>query len=154
VHLPIFELGQAIVVIALQQDADKRMQEVHMLGGRLERERIDRVVAAAQADFEVAPSKQRRQLAVAVAKIQDDGERVVLLRMRGQEVDEKAFATTRRAQDERVPDVFDMEIKGVGRVVGRFEYGERLSTKVTAGALARVEGKEEAQIRGVRLKDG
>src|SRR5262249_49558835 len=92
--------------------------------------------------------------AVAVAEIQDNGERVVLLRMRGQKVDEKTLAAAGRAQHERVPDVFDVEIERVGRMVRRLEDGERLSTKMAAGALAGIQSEQEAEIRGVRLKDG
>src|SRR5262249_52590649 len=154
VDLAVLELGQAIVVIALEQYADERMQEVEVFGCWLERKRVDRVSSTAQAQFEVVPSEQRRQLAVAAAQIEDDGERVVLLRVRREEVDEEALPAAGRPQHEGVSDVFDVEIEGVGRVMWRLEYRERIAAKVTADALAGVEREQEAQIRGVRLEDG
>src|SRR6185295_9651556 len=98
VHLAVLELGQAISVIAFKQHADERMQEVQMLRRRLEREGIDRVVPGTETDFEVVSSKQRRQLAVAVAQVEDDRERVVLLRMRREEIGEEALSAAGRTQ--------------------------------------------------------
>src|SRR5262249_46310942 len=140
--------------VAFQQHADERMQEVQVLWRGLERERIDRVAAPAEAKFEVPASKECRQLPVAVAEIEDDGERVVLLRMRCQKVDQEALAGASCAQDERVADVFDVQIERVRRVVRRLEYGKRLSAKVTAGTLAWIQREQEAQVRRVRLEDG
>src|SRR5262249_46145010 len=103
--------------------------------------------------FEVPASKQRRQLPVAVAEIEDDREWVVLLRMRRQKVDQEALSGAGCAKDECVADVLDVQIEGVRRVVRGLEYGEGLPTKMTAGAFAGVEREQEAQIRGVRLED-
>ena len=47
VDLAVLELAQAIAVIAFEQHADERVQEVQMLRRRLEREGIDRDVPAA-----------------------------------------------------------------------------------------------------------
>ena len=153
VHLAVLELGQAISVIAFKQHADERMQEVQMLRRRLEREGIDRVVPGTETDFEVASSEQRRQLAVAVAQIQDDRERVVLLRVRREEIGQEALPAAGRTQDERVPHVLDVQVERVRRVMRGFEYRECLAAKVAAGSLARVEREQEAQIRSVRLQD-
>ena len=79
-----------------------------MVGRRLERKGINRVVVAAEADLEVATSEQRRQLPVAVPEIQDHREGVVLLGMRREEVDEEALAAACRSEHERVSDVFDV----------------------------------------------
>src|SRR4051812_38145930 len=105
-----------------------------------------------EADFEVASAKQRRQLAVAVSEVQDNGERVVLLRVRGEEVDQEALPAAGRPQDEHVPYVIHMRVQRVSGVVRGFEHRERLAPKVTAGPLARIERKQKAEIGDVRLE--
>src|SRR3954454_18399140 len=117
-----------------------------MLRRRLEGERIDRVVTTMETEFEVASAKQRRHLAVAVPQVQDDGERVVLLRVRGEEVDQEALPAARRTQNEHVPYVVDVRVERVRRVVRSLEHRERLAAKVTAGSLARVEREQKAEI--------
>src|SRR3954464_617057 len=105
-----------------------------------------------ETDFEVASAKQRRQLAVAVSEVQDDGKRVVLLRVRGEEVDQEALPAAGGTEDQHVPYVVDMGVQRVCRVVRGFEHRERLAPKVTAGPLARVERKQKAEIGDVRLE--
>jgi hypothetical protein len=53
-----------------------------------------------------------------------------------------------------VPDILNVEVEGVRRMMRRLEYGEGLAAKMTTGPLAGVEREEEAQIRRVRLEDG
>ena len=123
-----------------------------MLRRRLERERVDRHLLVPQAEFEVAPSQQRGQLSVAVAEIEDDGQRLVLLRVRDEEVQEKALAAARGAQHQRVPDVLDVQVERVRRLVRRLEDGQRLALEVGAHAFALIEREQEAQIRGIRFQ--
>ena len=61
-----------------------------------------------------------------MAEIEDDGQRVVLLRVRHEEVQQEALAAARRAEHQRVADVLDVQVEGVRRVVRRLEDGERL----------------------------
>src|SRR5262249_37362235 len=130
-------------------------QEVKMAGRRLKRKGMDRVVVtAAEADFKITAPKQSRQLAVAVPEIQDDRERVVLLRMGREEIDQEALPAAGRTEDERVPHVLDVQIERIRRVVRGLEYRECLATEVAADALARVEREQKAQIRGIGLQNG
>ena len=86
--------------------------------------------------------KQRGTLPVAVTKVQHDGERVVPLGARDEEVDEEveeeveeeAFAAARRTQGERVPDVLDVQVVPKWRVVRRFEPRERRTQQRRAGS--------------------
>src|ERR1700704_1067134 len=124
-----------------------------MLRRWLEREGIDRVVAGTETDLEVASSEQRRQLAIAVAEIKYDRERVVLLRVRRQEIGQEAFSATGYTQNERVPHVLHVQVERVRRVMRGLEYRECLAAEVAAGTLARVEREQEAHVRSVRLQD-
>jgi hypothetical protein len=50
-----------------------------------------------------------------VAQVEDDGERVVLLQVGNEEVQEEALATPGRPQDERVYHVIDVEVGPTAR---------------------------------------
>ena len=113
VDLAVLDVADAIPVVAFQQHAHERVEEMQVLGCRFQRKRIDGDVALPQTDLEIAPAKECRQLAIAVADIEDDGQRVVLLRVRDQEVEQKALAAAGRAQHERVPDVLNVQVEGV-----------------------------------------
>ena len=86
-----------------------------MFGCWLEGKGVDRDVVLPQADFEIFPAEQRRQLAVAVTDVEDDGLRRVLLGVRNQEVQQKALATSRRSKDESVADVLNVKVESVRR---------------------------------------
>ena len=75
VDLPVLEVAEAIPVVAFQQHTDERVQEVQVLRRRLERERIDRDAVLPEAEFEVAPAEQRRQLPIAVPEVEHDRQR-------------------------------------------------------------------------------
>ena len=67
--------------------------------------------------FQVAAFQQRRQLAVAVTQVEDDGERVVLLQMGDQEVQQEALAAARGTEHEGVAHVLDVQVVEVGRLL-------------------------------------
>ena len=75
VDLAVLQVAQPIPVVAFEQHAHERVQEVQVLGRRLERERVDRDAVLPEAELQIAPAEQRRQLPVAVPEIEDDGQR-------------------------------------------------------------------------------
>ena len=79
-------------------------------GRRVQVERIDGDALLPKAELQVAALEQRGQLAVAVPEVEHDGERVVLLQVRDEEVQQEALAAARRAQHQRVPHVVDMQV--------------------------------------------
>ena len=83
VCLPVLGIAQAVAVLAFEQHARERVEEVQLFGGRLaDVERVDRDALLAEAELKVPALEQPGELAVAVTKIEDDGERVVLLQVR------------------------------------------------------------------------
>ena len=87
-----------------------------------------------------------------MAEIEDDGQRLVLLRVGHQEVEQEALAAAGGAEHQRVPDVLDVEVEGVRRVMRRLEDGQGFAPEVRADALAAVQREQEAEVRGVRLE--
>ena len=123
-----------------------------VLRRRLEDEWVDREVALSKPDFQVAAFQQRREFSVAVPEIEDDRQRLVLLRVGDEEVQEEALAAAGRAEHKRMADILDMEIEGVRRLMARFKDRQRLVSKMRTDRLPSVEREEEAQIGVVRLQ--
>ena len=146
VDLAVLQVAQPIPVIALQQHANEGVKKMQVFWRGFERKRIDRQLLMPEADFEVAAAQQRGELSVAVPEIKDHGERLVLLRVRDDEVQQEALAAAGRAQDQRVPDVLDVQVEGVRRVVRRLEDRQSLSLKVRVDSLALIECEDKAQV--------
>ena len=121
VDLPILQLADPVSVFTFEQHPHECMKEMQVFGRWLEGKGVDRDVVLPQADFEIFPAEQRRQLAVAVTDVEDDGLRRVLLGVRNQEVQQKALAASRRSKDEGVADVLNVEVERVRRPVGSLE---------------------------------
>ena len=91
-----------------------------------------RTACCRQAQLDVAASQECCQLSVAAAEVEDDGERVVLLGVRDEEVQEEALAASRRAEHQRVPDVLMVQVVVEGHAVGRLERGQRARQRARA----------------------
>ena len=152
VDLAIFQLVQPVPVLTFEQHLHERVQEVQVLRCRVERERVDRDVMLAQSDLEVAPVEERRELPIAVAEIEDDRQRVVLLCVGHQEVEEEALAAAGGAEDQRVPDVLDVQVEGVRRVMRGLEDRQGVTAEMRADPFAAVQREQEAEVRGVGLE--
>ena len=152
VDFPVLQVAQSIPVIPLEQHANEGVKKMQVLWRGFQRERVDRQLLMAQAEFEVAAAQQRGELSIAVPEIEDHGQRLVLLRVGDEEVQEKALAAARGAQHQRVPDVLDVQIERVRRVVRRLEDRQRLSLEVCAHSFALIEREHEAQIRRIRFQ--
>src|SRR5207248_9675065 len=98
VDFPIFRLAQSVSVLGLRQDAYEPMQKMQVLRARIQRERVDAHRTLTETQFDVPAVQQRRELPVATAQVQDDCERVVLLRAGDEEIQEEALSTSCRTQ--------------------------------------------------------
>jgi hypothetical protein len=105
-----------------------------------------------KAHFEVAPAEKGRELAIAVPEVQDHSDRLVLLCMRDEEVQQKTLAAPRRTENQRVADVLDVKIESVWRMVRRLEDGQSLSLQMGIHRLTLINVEHEAQICRVGLE--
>ena len=115
--------------MAFQEHAHERVEEMQVLRRRVERKGIDRHVALTKSDLEISALQECRELAIAVPEIEDDGQRIVLLRVRDQEVDEKALAAAGGAEHQRVADILHVQVERVRRVMRRLEDGQRFALR-------------------------
>ena len=96
VCLPVLSIAQAVAVLAFEEHARERVEEVQLVGGRLaDVERVDRDALLAEAELKVPALEQPGELSVAVTEIEDDGERVVLLQVRDEDIEKEALARYR-----------------------------------------------------------
>ena len=138
----------------LQEHPHERKQEMQMLRGGVQTERIDREVAVREADAPGAAAQQRRELVIAPAHIEDRGDRVVLLRMHDEEVHEERLPRPRRPGHQRVPDIVDVQVPEIRRLMGGLKDREILAAvEVRARPLAGVEREEEAEVGDVRVEE-
>ena len=152
VQLAVFGVAQTVAVGPFQQHADERVEKVQVLRRRVERERVDAHVLVTQAQRQVAAVEERRELPVAVPEIEDDRQRVVLLGVHHQEVQQEALPAARRAEHERVSDIVDMQVEVVRRLVLGLQDRQGLRVQVRTARLAGVQGEEEAQVGIVRFE--
>src|SRR5713226_8441022 len=125
---------------------------MHVLRGRVERKGVNRHVALTKSDLEVSTLQECGELAIAVPEIEDDGQRVVLLRVRDQEVDEEALAAPGGPKDQRMTHVLHVQVERVRRVVRRLEDGQRFLMEMRADPFALIEGEQKTEIREVGLQ--
>ena len=125
---------------------------MEVLRRRWQGERIDGDVGVTKPDLEIAAPEQRREFSVAMTQIEDDRERVVLLSMGHEEVDEEALPSARGAQHQRLADILGVQVERIRDVMGRFKDGQRLSTQVRTDACSRIDREQEAQVGEVGLQ--
>jgi hypothetical protein len=128
---------------SLDENFDKQREEVEVLLGRWNRERIDLEAWRVQSHAGIRAAKQSSQAFKATAQIEDEGVRVVLLHVRDEEIQEERFSRARAAQNHRVGHVTVMKIQEVGCVVIGFKNGEIFLLEVPVLGLATVKRKEK-----------
>src|SRR5476649_1932618 len=100
---------------------------MQMLRGGCQTERIDREVAVREADAPRAAAEQRRELVIAPTQIEDRRDGVVFLGMRDEEVQEEGLARSRRPGHQRVPDIVDVQVPEIRRLMGGLKDREVLA---------------------------
>src|SRR5262245_61454579 len=116
-----------------------------MLRRRLQCKRIDGDPLLAQSQLDVAAVQQRGELPVAVTEIEHDGERVELLSVRDQKVQQETLAAAGGPENEGVTDVLNMEVVLERRSVGRLQDRDRIG-KQGRSRTAVVYSEKEAEI--------
>src|SRR5262249_29247292 len=110
------------------------VEEVEILRRWVEGERVDCDIALPQSQFDVAAVEERRDFSVAVSQIEDDRQRLVLLSVGDEEIQQKAFAAAGRTEHQRMTDVIDMQIEEVRRLVARLEDGQGFAPEMRTRA--------------------
>ena len=113
---------------------------------RLQRKRIDGEAGILQTDIEIGSAKDARQRLVAAAQIEDEGQRVVLLRGLKGSGERETFARASSAEQQRVRHVAAMQIQVVRRAVRRFEHGEIFPLQMRVPLRTGIDREQERQV--------
>ena len=154
VEFAVLAVGERVAVHPFQQYAHERVEKVQVLGCVRQGKRVNREPVGVEPQLEIAATQRGGELAVAVPEVENYGPGFVLLGVRDQEVQEEALPAPGRAEHERVPDIVDVEVEVVRRVVTRLKDGQGLAPpELRARLLPLVEAEEKAQIRAVGLEE-
>ena len=116
-------------------------------------ERIDRELRMGETDAPGAAPELAHEPLVAAAEIEDHRERVVLLRVGDEKVEQERLAGPGGALHERVPDIVVMEVPEIRRLMLGFKHRQtRSPSEVRAGPRASVQREEKAQIGDIRIQ--
>ena len=124
------EVQAVTLFIAFDQDAEETEEELHVLLGRSERERIDREVARILAHVQVGTPEDRCQRLETAANIEDVGLRCVFLCILQHEVAEIALARTRHPEDERVGYLAVVQVQEIWCAVVCLKHGKIFGPKM------------------------
>src|SRR5262245_60762116 len=109
-------------------------------------EGIDGEIALRQPNAPRAAAEGFGEFLVATAQVEDDRDRVVLLDVRQNEIQEKGLAGPRRTLDEGMADIIMVQIPKVRRVMLRLEHGETVGApEMRRGPGSRLQREQEAE---------
>ena len=144
--------GHRVLAAGLNQDAHEREQKLQVGLGRREAERIDGEARPVEGDPQRLAAEIRREAVVAPAEIEDQGARAVALQMGDQEVEQERFPAPGRPEDQRVADVFDVQVEVVRRPLRGVEHGEGFAAQVRVGLGAGVLCEQEREVGVIRVQ--
>src|SRR3954471_19162706 len=116
---------------------------MEMLLRRAEGKRIDRERLLLDADGKIAASEESCEALVPATEIEDQGIRLVFLRVGQQEVQEERLSAPGRSQEKRVRHVLVMQVQVVRRPVLGLEDRQVLATQVRVAYRARLWREDE-----------
>ena len=137
------EVQPVTLVVTFDQRAEERKQELQVLFCPRKRERIDGEVARLATDIQIAAAEYRRQRLEAAADIENESERLILLRILEQKATEVRFAAARHAKNQCVGDLSVMEIEKVGCGIVRFKNGQILGAQVLVPPVSLKDREQE-----------
>src|SRR5207249_11876697 len=156
-HIQVFNLAVEITLVVrahaegvgLHEDLQECEEKVQVLGRWPQAEGVDRERPLLEADWQIGAAKEQGDVFVAAAKVKDAGDRLVLLQVCQEEIQQKTFAAARRAEDGGVSDVLVVEIEKVRRADLCFEDRQVFRSDVRVLALTCIQRVRKRQIRVV-----
>src|SRR6202166_447317 len=129
----LLEVEPVTLLVTLNEHAEKAEEKLQVLLGLRQREGVDGEVPGFLTHIEIRALEYRRKGLEAAADIEDEGQRIVFLRVLQQKNAEIGLATAAHPKNQRVGNVGGMEVEIVGRAVVGFEHGQILSAEMWGG---------------------
>src|ERR1700692_3049099 len=102
--------------------------------------------------MQIRALKYRRKRLEAATDIEDEGQRLVLLRVLQQKNAEIGLATAAHPENQGVGNVAGMKVEIVGRAVVGFEHSQVFRAEMRVRLLAGKDGKQKRQIGVIRVQ--
>ena len=142
----------------MQRSLDIRREFERIVQRRLharerQTERVDRKSASLDSDRQIAAFEEPGQALVAAAQVEDERARLVLLKVRQQEVEEETLPAARGSENEGMRVVLVVEVEKIGSarlaLKDRQVLGAQMGVLEVSGALR----KEKAQVGVVGVQE-
>ena len=147
-----FEVEPVALLVALNQHAEEAEEKLQVLFGLRQGEWIDGEIPRFLADVQVRAAEDRRKRLEAAADIEDEGQRLVLLRVLQQEIAEVRLAAPGHPENQRVGNFAVMQVQKVRRAVVGFKHGQVLRAEMRVRLLAGKDRKQKRQVGVVRVQ--
>src|ERR1700691_2182656 len=142
----LLEVQPVTLLVTLNEHAEKAEEKLQVLFGLRQREGVDSEVPRFLTHIEIRALEYRRKGLEAAADIEDEGQRIVLLRVLQQKNAEIGLATAAHPENKSVGNVAGMEVEIVGRAVVGFEHSQVLRAEMRVRLLAGKDRKQKRQI--------
>src|SRR5713226_391784 len=120
----LLEVEPVTLLVTLNEHAEKAEEKLQVLFGLRQREGVDGEVPRFLTHIEIRALEYRRKRLEAAAYIEDEGQRLVFLRVLEQKDAEIGLPTPAHPENQGVGNVAGMEVEIVGRAVVGFEHSQ------------------------------
>src|SRR5271166_3021356 len=148
----LLEVEPVTLLVTLNEHAEKAEEKLQVLFGLRQREGVDCEVPRFLTHIEIRALEYRRKRLEAAADIEDEGQRLVLLRVLQQKITEIRLATTRHPENQGVGNVAGVQVEIVGRAVVGFEHSQIFGAEMRVRLLAGKDRKQKRQIGVIRVQ--
>src|SRR5271169_5484651 len=148
----LLEVDPVTLLVTLNEHAEKAEEKLQVLFGLRQREGVDGEVPRFLTHIEIRALEYRRKGLEAAADIEDEGQRLVFLRVLQQKNAEIGLATAAHPENKGVGNVAGMEVEIVRRAVVGFEHSQVLRTEMRVRLFAGKNRKKKRQIGVIRVQ--
>src|SRR5271166_5024177 len=148
----LFEVDPVTLLVTLNEHAEEAEEKLQVLFGLRQRERVDGEVPRFLTHIEIRPLEYRCKRLEAAADIEDEGQRLVLLRVLQQKNAEIGLATPAHPKNQRVGNVAGMQVEIVWRAVVSFEHGQILGAEMRVRLFTGKDRKQKRQVGVIRVQ--
>src|SRR5580692_2644332 len=141
-----FEVQTVTLFVALNEYSEEAEEKLQVLFGLRQREGVDGEVPRFLTHIEIRALEYRRKGLEAAADIENEGQRVVFLRVLQQKNTEIGLATTAHPENKGVGNVAGVQVEIVGRAVVGFEHSQILGAEMRVRLLAGKDRKKKRQV--------
>src|SRR5580700_5796242 len=142
----LLEVQPVTLLVTLNEDAEEAEEKLQVLLGLRQREGVDGEIPRFLTHIEIRALEYRRKGLEAAADIEDEGQRLVFLRVLQQKNAQIRLATTAHPENQSVGNIAGVQVEIVGRAVVGFEHSQILGAEMRVRLLAGKDRKQKRQV--------